>query len=363
MNKYNYMVLLGSALLLSGCAKPSVDDAVDIEHGVPVRVMRVEMRQITDVVSLPGVLEPVSDLWIAAEQGGRIVEMNVEEGDRVTAADTLFSVDARLLKMGLRQARIDAENAGRDAERHKLLAEDGALAERDYDQIIFRRDMTDAALRLAEVMVSRCVALAPVDGYIEKRLVDAGEYVSEGQAVLRLVNTDSLYAVVDIPEKDVVHVKNGMPVRVSTVAGVVQTGRLDFVAMTADRSTHTFRTKILLENNTAGLRGGMLVEACIDRGTQEVIAVPLTSIVPRRGEHVVFLVDNGHAVMRVVQILRFSGESAIIDGLAPGDKVIVDGHRGMRDGIAVRVDEIVTLTDGPGRGTCILSNSKGADLQ
>ncbi len=353
MNKQFVILAMGGLVILSGCGKRNAEVEAANDQGVPVRIMRVEMRQLADVSSLPGVLEPVSELWIAAEQGGRIVEMNVDEGDRVAAADTLFSVDARVLKMGLRQARIDAENAARDAERHKRLAEDGALAERDYDQVIFRRDMTDAALRLSEVMVARCSVLAPQNGVVDQRLVDAGEYVNEGQAVLRLVNADRLHAVIDVPERDIIHIKQAMPVGITVVAaGSFHTGKVDFVAMTADRSTHTFRVKVAVDNDAGTLRGGMLIDACVNRGVRDVITVPLTAVVPRRGEHVVFLAENGHAVMRRVQIVDFSGEDAIVAGLEAGERVIIDGHRGMRDGVPVRVDEDVPGAAGHGVVTC-----------
>jgi len=69
------------------------------------------------------------------------------------------------------------------------------------------------------------------------------------------------------------------------------------------------------------------------------IAVPLAAVIPRRGEHMVYVVENGVAVRRVVGLDSLAGQEAVINrGLQPGERLVVEGHRGLQDGVAVRED-------------------------
>lgn len=330
-----YFLIL--ALLLSGCGNGNDQDTVE-ELRLPVNVLRAELKEVQIISALPGATEPAEDVWLAAEQSGVIEQIAVEEGDRVNAEEKLLQVDSSHWRELLNQARIEAEHAARDAERYAPLVEEGALSDRDHDQVLYRRDIADVALKQAEIELSRCDVFAPLSGIIESIPVEAGEYVNAGEPVVRLVDLSTVFAVVNVPERDVVHIKSGVPVPVKVTAlDNVYTGRVDYVAAVADPATHTYRIKIALDNSSGGLRGGMLLEAEISRGMQKGVIVPLAAVVPRHGEHFVFIEKDGFAAMRRVQINELYNQSVVVDGVLDGENIIIDGHRGLRDGSAVRL--------------------------
>jgi multidrug efflux pump subunit AcrA (membrane-fusion protein) len=85
------------------------------------------------------------------------------------------------------------------------------------------------------------------------------------------------------------------------------------------------------------LRAGMIAEVALVRGVAEqAIVLPLAAVVPHKGDYVVFVVEDGHAVRRLVRIDSFVGHEAVIrSGLSAGERVVIEGQRTLQDGMPV----------------------------
>ena len=105
----------------------------------------------------------------------------------------------------------------------------------------------------------------------------------------------------------------------------------------AERESNSFLVELAVDNADGALKAGMIAQvALVRRERAGAIVVPLAAIVPRKGEHYVFAVENGHAVRKRVQIAALVGSEAVLEsGVAAGDQIVVEGHRGLQDGLPI----------------------------
>jgi len=308
---------------------------------VSVRVLTVSPRELPDTVSLPGRIEAFVQAELAAEKAGRVESIAVEKGDSVEKGQLLMQVDDSIWRTGLKRAEVEQREAARDLGRWEALKESGAVSDSELDGARTRMDLAEAALEEYRTHVAKCRIESPMRGIVNDRFVDEGEYIGEGAAALQVVDIDTVKLMVNIPEKDILSVSEDdrIEFRVNSLADRVFTGRVAFVSLLADPQANVFEIEIRADNPGHDLRPGMIAEVSLARATyRDAIAVPLSAVIPRKGEHVVFLAEGGHAVLRVVRLHSIVGRDAVLTGgLSAGDRLIVEGHRVLEDGAVIDI--------------------------
>jgi membrane fusion protein, multidrug efflux system len=321
--------------------KPEEDVSVEKERPVAVRVVEMAPRRVPDVIQLPARIDPVQAAQLPAERAGQVVERLVDKGDVVEAGQVLLRVDNRLWDAAHRRAAIEARDAAKDLARWKELEKTGAVSASDYEAIVRRQEAAEIALQETQVFLDQCEVRAPFAGIIVDRFVDLGDYANEGQAVLRLVRLDRVKVAFDVPEQDIVSVEPGQekPFTLAALPGREFGGTVSFVSSQAARESNSFTVELEADNADGALKAGMIAQVSLLRRMREAaVVVPLAAVVPRKGEHYVFVVADGRAVRRRVLIGAMLGHEAVLDGgVAVGDRVVVEGHRGLQDGMAVTV--------------------------
>ncbi len=319
--------------------KPAEPAEAEAEKPVAVRTIAIEPRRVEDALQVPGRIEPLQEAALAAERAGRVVELLADKGDAVEAGQLLLRVDGRLWDAARRRAEIEARDAARDLKRWKELEKTGAVSASDYEGIQRRQEAADIALEEAETMRSQCDVRAPFAGTIVDRLVEVGDYANEGQAVLRLIRLDRVKVAFDVPEQDVATLQTGQKKAFALAAlpGRTFAGEVTFVSDQADRASNSFAAEMETDNADGALKAGMIAQVSLVRQEREdALVVPLAAIVPRKGEHYVFVAVDGHAVRQRVRIAALVGHEAVLEsGVAPGDRIVVEGHRGLQDGLPI----------------------------
>jgi membrane fusion protein (multidrug efflux system) len=336
------VVLAVVLVVVLAILKPEKEEiVVPLAKAVPVRVLAVQARTVSDTVTLPGQVAADSSARLAAEKPGRVVELAADKGDTVRKGQVLLRLDDRQWKVLQRQARTELETAERDLARWEQMKAGGSVADSEYDAIRQRRDLAAASAEAAAVHVDQCTLASPMDGVVDARLVEVGEYVNDGQGVFQVLDLTPLKVQVSLPEKDTAVVRVGDDQRITSpsLPGVAWTGIVHFVAQEASPGTFSYPSELIIKEAATGLRPGMIVDVHVERAVREgVVAVPLAALIPRRGEHVVYVVQSGIAVRRVVALDSIIGEEAVLGGgLKPGELLVIEGHRGLQDGVAVQV--------------------------
>jgi membrane fusion protein (multidrug efflux system) len=337
------VLIVVAIVLLVVLKKPPPEVPRTAEKPVAVQVLEVVPRSLPDRVVIPGRVQAMVEATLSSERNGRIVELAADRGDRVTKGQVLMRLDSRLPDAMLKQARIELEDARRDEKRYTELNETGAVAASDFDAIRTRRATAEVVLEQAAVMVSQCKLESPIDGVVNDRTVEEGEYALEGVPVFSVVSVDPVKVVVNIPERDIgaVQVGDALSFEVAAVPGTVFTGTVRFVAEAAARGANAFPVEIATPNPERALRPGMVAEVSLVRRVREgVMVLPLAAVIPSKGEELVYVLAGDRAAGRVVRVDAIVGHEAVISGgIEPGDRVIVRGHRALQDGTLVELVE------------------------
>jgi RND family efflux transporter MFP subunit len=337
------VLVLGMAVLAVWKAK-APPPVTPEERAVAVHVMAVATSAIPDVLVLPGRVAADKDITLGAEKPGLVVEVAADKGDAVKAGQVLVRLDARVWEAARDRAKVEKADALRERTRLEQLKASGAISESDLDVAESRCTLAAVQLNEAEVHLDRCAVRSPVDGRVEERQVEPGEYVAEGNGVMRVVVLDPLKIEVDVPERDIGAVAPGgkVPFSLANTGDGAWTGTVGFVSAQAHAGSGTFRIELIVPGGAQDLRPGMIVDVQLPRGERTgAVVVPLHAVLPRKGDHIVFLVgDAGRAVSRLVRIDRIIGASAVLSsGLEPGDRLVVEGQRMLQDGMRLQVSE------------------------
>ncbi|NCC52949.1 MAG: efflux RND transporter periplasmic adaptor subunit [Spartobacteria bacterium] len=327
-------------VILMGAMKKKEEKKEEIAlNPTVVRVTTMAPASIPDVIAIPGRIEPNVEAKLAAEKDGKVTRLTVDKGDQVSKGQLLLEVDKRVWQHMLNKAKLDIREAEKDLERQQGLREAGAISVDEFDDIKTRKEMAEIAVTDAEVNIAQCEIVSPIDGIMDDRRIELGEYARAGDPLFTVVDMDEVKLAINVPERDISKLAVGQEVMftVAALPGMTFTGQVSFLAVLADRKSNAFDVEVSVANPKHLLKPGMIAESRIVRALRDdAMIIPLASIIPQKGEHVVFLFQEGHAVRRNVQIGALIGSEAVISaGLAPGDEVIVEGHRALVDGAPV----------------------------
>lgn len=335
-----FVLLIAAFVILKPNGKPTPESR---EVAVPVSVMTAHLTNTIDVVYLPALVMANVDATLSAEKAGRIVGIHVDRGDRVQEGQLLLQIDARIWQANLKQVEIAAEDAARNYERIQSLMDAGAISQSDYDAAEKAYIQTASAAEEARINIEQCRVESPINGIVNDRFVEAGEYVQPGLPLFQVIDQHIVKAVVQIPEKDIHAIEAGdrMLFNVNPFPNRHFEGEVTFVAAQADSRNNAFRTEITIVNQENLLRPGMIAQVEFHRGINEnMISLPMAAVLPSKGEHIVYLVKDGQAVRRQVKIESIARTHALIsEGVDDGDLVIVEGNRTLTDGQRVEIME------------------------
>ncbi|HAM72497.1 MAG TPA: efflux RND transporter periplasmic adaptor subunit [Verrucomicrobiales bacterium] len=304
---------------------------------VGVATARSEAYEVSEEAI--GTVRAVLHAGLEAKIAGRVAAVKVVPGQEVKAGDLLVQLDVREIEARLDQARAQADQAEQDLRRSTALVERNAVTRQEHDAALARQRVSRGALAEAEVLLGYSRILSPFDGVITRKLADVGDLAVPGRALLEIEDPTRLRLEADVPESLVGEIHPGatLPVRVGGGSGELP-GVVSEIAPSADTVTRTIRVKLDLPS-ARGLRSGLFGRVDIPIGTSlPAIRVPHRAIVRRGQMEVLFLVESGRAVLRLVKTGRRIGEDLeILSGLNPGEQVVVRGAETLADGSLLEI--------------------------
>lgn len=350
-------VFIGTSLRGSanpgGAHNESSEVAVET-RSINVHVLPLRCAPMHEVVMLPCSLEAFEDVMVASELSGRIEAVGAEEGDAVRKGQMIVTCDMRKHQALRDQAAASLRLAELTVERLSKLRTEGFSSEDELDKARTDLETKRASLRLAEIELDKATIRSPIDGILDERHVDLGEYVNPGQPVARVVDISRIKAVVHLPELHVPFVQQGQMVQAAfpyldgAVAPV--SGTVRFISAVADTRSRTYRLEVVLDNPEGRLRPGMIGKVYLVRRTvEEAVAVPLFAVIARDGRRVVAVEQDGVARLRDVTLGITDGRRVqVLSGLQAGERLIVAGHRQLQDGDRVSVKLVLDSSEAPG---------------
>ena len=195
---------------------------------------------------------------------------------------------------------------------------------------------------MARRQVEKTAITAPFGGHVTRRFVETGQNIAVGDPVMQIADMQSMRVNIHISELDTVHLDKADPVTITVEAYAAEalSGRVDEIAIQADARTNTFEVEILVDNTDAKLKAGLTARVSIQTHViPAVVMVAQHSVLFRENRKEVFIVGpDDRAQARTVQLGRIAGsEVRIMEGLNPGDRLVVSGAQYLKPDDKVRV--------------------------
>lgn len=345
------------------------------ERPVPVTLATLATGEVRVTVPALGNVVPRNLVTVRSRVDGPLLEVRFTEGQAVKAGDLLARIDPEPFKAALEQARgqlaRDAallKNARLDLERYKgLLAQDSIAKQQvDTQDALVRQyqgtvQADEAAVKSAELQLSYTTIKAPISGRVGLRAVDPGNMVkaSDTAGLVTIAQMTPITAVFAVPEERLPAIRKrlreGKGLKVEAwdreMKNRLAEGRLLAVDAQIDTATGTVKLKADFDNKDGSLFPNQFVNVRLLLDTlTDVVTVPMAAVQQgSKGSFVYRLGEEGKVSAVPVRLGPVdAGKAAVEDGLAVGDKVVVDGLDKLKDG--VRVEPIdAKAVDAPGR--------------
>jgi len=328
----------GMALLLLGACggePPPVDAAQQpapaaAERRINVGVLELAPRDFTLDASYVGHLLPAERVALSSEREGVVERLLFEEGDRVRQGQPLVHISTEQLTVRRNLARSNLELAEANFRRDQELRARNLIPQADLDTARNRREVARYELELAELELKKSVIVAPLDGTVNVKGAETGEFVSKGALLAEILDIRRVRALVQVSDHDLPAFAVGKTAQVwaDALPEETFTGKVTRVGLEADLRNRAFPVEIDIPNGDGRLRPGMLVRARVQKAAyQGQVVIPRNVVLEREEGRAVYVVENGRARLRPITLGASVGSDVqVVGGLDFSDELIVSGH-------------------------------------
>jgi len=308
---------------------------------IPVKVEKVKREPISIYLLSNANIEALRKVDVVSRASGLVQKITVEEGDYAPKNRILAELDDRELRLDVQQAQAKAENSARLFQRSKEMYSKNLISKENFDDVKYQYETAKSQLEAAQLKLTYAKIRAPISGVITQRLIELGNNVGVNQKVFVMVDFDTLYARVFIPEKDIqkVHIGQKALVTVEAYPGREFWGHVKMINPIVDPESGTVKVTVMLLKKGTPLRPGMFATVKIITATRpNALVIPKRALLLESETDRVFVVQDSVARQRDVKLGFADGNRIeVLSGLSEGDWVVVVGQEGLQNGAYVRM--------------------------
>jgi RND family efflux transporter MFP subunit len=330
---------------------------------MPVKVQTAKDQQINDTTEYVATLKSRDTAVVMPQVEGIITKIFVRSGEPVADGAPLMQIDPAKQQATVK-SQEDARNAQvaqltwakQNYERVSGLANAGVVSKQDLDQARQTRDSAeaqlhslDAQVKEQEVQLHYYRVVAPRAGIIGDIPVRVGDRVITTTQLTTVDRPGSLEAYIYVPIEKSGQLKMNIPVQIVDGSGnPLASSRVTFISPQVDNSTQTVLVKATIANSNDRLRNAQFIRARVVWGSQDKPVVPILAVSRIGGVYLAFVAESdqkgGYVVhQKPLQIGEIVGNNyVVLDGVKPGDKVVISGTQFLIDGIPVVPQESTT---------------------
>jgi RND family efflux transporter MFP subunit len=344
--------LAAASVMVAGCHSGVAANTAPPET-VRSQVVESQSRQVPVNVRAVGTLHARETAVVSAQVVGRIQQVLVHEGDKVSAGQTLVILDDATLRASADQAdaavnaaenqqaaaQTNSDLAASTLARYKQLQEQKSVSPQEMDEVARRAQASAAQVAAftaqenaakaqasgAHAMLQYTRIRAPFAGILIARMADPGSLAAPGVPLLQIDRDGPLQLQSTVDESAIaaLHVGMSLPISMDGAPNAVTSGTVAEIVPAADPSSHTFLVKISLPPSKQ-LRAGMYGTAEIPAGARQAIVVPVSAIVTRGSLPCAYVLDsNGVAQLRYVTTGVTRGSlMEILSGISAGETLV-----------------------------------------
>lgn len=331
------------AAALAGCSGNTAEEQPKEQAAIPAATARVQTASQNETITAAGTVRLRREVALGFTTSGQVAVVHYDEGDRVKRGTVLAALDKSTVSADQASAQAELNRSQAEYERMQALFADGWITKARLEQAEAATLSARARLNSSSFASRTANIVAPGDGIILSRDIDAGQIVSAGQTVMVLGELDKGF-VLKVPLTDVAASRVRVGMRAKVTVPAISPDPIDAVVSEkdgrADERTGTFELSFLLPANDR-LRSGQLGSAAIEvsREYTEAVTIPATAIFGvRSGEGLVFVVDDKSRVKQRNVIVGDLTDDVleIISGLQAGEVIVTRGVEKLRDGDRIK---------------------------
>lgn len=344
-----------AALIATGCSGKVQGDSPQGMPAIPVKISVAKLVPIQDTSEYVATLKSRDSAVIMPQVEGQIIDIRVRSGDHVSAGTVLMQIDP-----AKQQATVNSQEHNRAAQEANVkwaqqqydrasgLFAAGVVSRQDLDQAKSALDTAqaqlkalDAQLQEQQVQLHYYRVTAPYQGIVGDIPVRVGDRVTTTTMLTTVDKPGSLEAYVYIPLERSPQLKMDLPVQIVDDSGnSLAESHISFISPQVDNTTQTVLIKARIANNEDKLRNLQFIRARVIWGTRQQPVVPLVAVSRIGGQYFAFVAEDEKgklvAHQKPLRIGQLTGNDyVVLDGIKPGDKVIVSGTQFLVDGAPV----------------------------
>lgn len=345
--------LISSALLLSGCTPPPLQE----EKGLPkVIIQSVDSLGSSDRLYLPAVATAADRSHLSFRLSGEVKQLNVRAGDSVKKGQVLAVLDKTDYNIEVDNTRARYNVANSQYKRSKPLVDKGLLAKSQFDELAAQRQIALANLELAKLRLSFTELKAPINGIISRVTVEEFENIQVGQQIFNIHNRDAVDITVQVPDKlYATQPSNKVFDQITTTVRLDNNKKYkakikEFTTEPDPESGSYLVTLTMPMPEDQFILDGMAVEVTTDEqdlklSNQTGMVIPIEAIFNQDGdkndntEKYVWIVteDNKVNKKKIVITKATSSGLRVVEGISTGDRIVIAGVSRLRDGMEVDI--------------------------
>ena len=358
-----------AAVALAGCGKPTAQQAGQMPPP-EVNIVVVQQRDLPVRFEQVGQIAGIRQVEVRPRVSGILLRWNYEEGARVGAGQSLFTIDPAPFQAAVARAEADVVSAEarqaqaqRTAARLKPLFEARATSQRDYDDAVSAEQIAAADVKAAKARLTEARldlgytrVEAPISGISGRALQSEGTLVQAQQTLLTTISqVDPVYVIFSFTESEhlkfsravaegrLILPKDGkfdVSLKLADGTEYTRSGKVNFTDVRVNPETGTIEGRATVANPQALLRPGQFARVQLSGGVRPgAIAIPQRAVLEGPTAKIVLTVNaQGTVEPRPIEVGDWTGDEWVITkGLQAGDRVIVDGMVKARPGSPVKI--------------------------
>ncbi len=306
---------------------------------VGVRTAIAELRNLAQETEFLGSFSPNREAEVSPQAGGQIISLPFEEGQTISAGQLMAKLDDEQLRYQVEALQVTLEGYQNDLKRYEVLVKGDATPAVNLERTQLSIRSTQAQIKQLQKQIANTTITAPFSGIITDKLVEKGSVVSMGSPIAKITDISSLKLMVDVPEKAINQFWTGqtIPIETEVYPDARFTGRVSMIAAEGD-AAHNYPVQITVTNSgkyplRAGMYGSIANTSTLKKQT---LAVPRQAILGSAKEPQIYVIENGRAMIKTVEIGATTNEYyEITKGLKIGDRVVTSGQINLQNGTLV----------------------------
>jgi membrane fusion protein, multidrug efflux system len=343
------LMLASTFFLLTACGNKDANDSTatngrDELQPVNVRIHAVAPAHFEEVIQVAGIVKAYEDVKLSPEEGGVVREWKAQKGQFVKKGEIIALLKDDVIRASCEAADAQYKLAQLNYEKQKQVFTDQSISEIQYKSAEYNRDAAKAQADLMKARWEHTQIKSPINGVLDDRLVDEGEFAPSSAPMAYIVNISVIKILAEIPELYAATIMLGTPVAITfdALPGDTLRGKISYAGKTVSPTNRTLPVEIYLNNPQGKLKPEMVAKVRVITAARDNVLLISENVVLQvdKNKLVVYIENGGKATERIVKLGGRQGNMVeIVSGLTPGDHVIVSGFQKLVNGNPVNVVE------------------------